>query len=438
MSGLAEIMHTKGHVISGSDMKASSITKHLETLGITIFSGHTSQNISVDLDMVIYTSAVSHDNPELMKAKELGIHTLSRSQFLGLLMKEYTYPICIAGTHGKTTTTSMLCEGLVAANVDPTVTVGGILKSLSGNIRIGNDFNYFLTEACEYCDSFLDFFPHIGVILNIEEDHLDYFKDLDAILNSFQKFALKIPTEGLLVVNAQIENLEAFIDPLNCNIATFGMESSCDWHAKNIVYDEKACPRFDVFHHDVFNGSISLHVPGTHNLLNCLATCAVFDYLGLPLATLNKALTTFTGADKRFELKGVVHGITVIDDYAHHPTEIKATLEVANKYPHKNLFVIFQPHTYTRTKLFLDDFAHALKDAGTLILTDIYAAREKDPGDIHSKNLVAKLQELGKEVIYLEDFDEIADYLLTHCEEGDVVLTMGAGDVSMIGNMLLP
>lgn len=437
MSGLAEIMHHNGHTVSGSDVKPSSILTHLEDIGITTFSSHSRDHITSDMDIIVYTAAIASDNPELLKAQELSLTLLTRSKFLGLLMKEYDFPICISGTHGKTTTTSMLSQGLLAANLDPTITVGGILESIAGNIRIGHLQHYFLTEACEYCDSFLDFFPRIGVILNIEEDHLDYFKDIHHIRASFQKFASSIPEDGLLVINGHIEDLDSFVAPLKTKVTTFGLDTSHDWYAQNIVFDTKACASFDVYYKDAFKGHIALSAPGKHNILNCLSICAVCDFLAIPLTTLNEGLSRFTGADQRFEIKGSVHNITIIDDYAHHPTEIMATLEVAKAYPHKHLFVVFQPHTYTRTKAFLDDFALALKEGENVIITDIYAAREKDPGDIHAKHIVDKMNALGQDAIYISDFDEIANYLLEHCAPEDLIITMGAGNVNQIGSILL-
>lgn len=436
MSGLAEIISHKGYKVTGSDMKHSLTTAHLEEIGIPVYYPQSADNIAPDVDLVVYTAAIHEDNPELKAAKERQIETMTRSTFLGLLMHHFDYPICIAGTHGKTTTTSMLSHALLAAHLDPTITVGGILKAIHGNIRIGHS-PYFLTEACEYCDSFLDFFPRIGVILNIEEDHLDYFKDINQIRSSFQKFALKIPKDGFLAINGATADLDTFISPLECTVETFGLTDNCDWVAKNIRYNDKACADFDVYYHNKLITHLSLHVPGEHNILNCLATCSVCHHLGTDLTVLNQGLENFKGADQRFEIKGTVNGVTIIDDYAHHPTEIAATLKVAERYPHHNLYVVFQPHTYTRTKAFLNDFAHALCHTGQVIVTDIYAAREKDPGDISAENIVQKMHELGNNALYMSSFDTISDYLKQHLVPGDIVITMGAGNVNQIADLLL-
>lgn len=436
MSGLAEIIFNKGYKVTGSDMKHSHTTDHLEEIGIPVFYPQAASNIADDVDLVVYTAAIHEDNPELKAARERNIETMTRSVFLGLLMHHFNYPICVSGTHGKTTTTSMLSHALLAANLDPTITVGGILKSIHGNIRIGKS-DYFLTEACEYCDSFLDFFPRVGIILNIEEDHLDYFKDIDQIRSSFQKFALKIPKDGFLAINGTIPNVKELISPLGCEVETFGIEGDYNWTAKNIQYNEKACASFDVYHNGAFISHIQLHVPGEHNVFNSLATCSVCHHLNISLDIFNEGLKSFSGADQRFEIKGEVDGITIVDDYAHHPTEIAATLEVAKHYPHNNFYVVFQPHTYTRTRAFLDDFASALSKAENVIVTDIYAAREKDPGDISARDIVTKMQALGKEVLYMPSFNEIADYLKAHATAGDVILTMGAGNVNQIADLLL-
>ena len=436
MSGLAEIVHTKGYTVTGSDMKSSLTTKHLEELGITVHYGHNATNIADDVDLIVYTAAVKNDNPEIIMANQKNIDSLTRSKFLGILMKQFNIPICVSGTHGKTTTTSMLSHGLLSANLDPTISVGGILKAIHGNIRIG-DSPYFLTEACEYCDSFLDFFPNIGIILNIEEDHMDYFKDLAQINESFRKFASKIPSDGFLSVNGSVAALDEIINSTACKVETFGIDGNYNWTAKDISFNDKACATFKVYYDNEFISTLTLNVPGTHNILNCLSVCSVFNFLGLPLDLLNKGLENFTGADQRFEIKGSYDGITVVDDYAHHPTEIAATLDVAKAYPHNKLYLVFQPHTYTRTRAFLKEFASVLSTADEVILTDIYAAREKNPGDISSTNILELINKSGTPPMYMKDFNEIANFIKQNAVSGDLVITMGAGNVNEIASILL-
>lgn len=436
MSGLAQISFDKGYKVTGSDMNVTPITKHLEEIGIPVSHGHKAENITDDIDLVIYTAAIHEDNPEIQAARQKGIKMMTRSVFLGQLMHHFDCPICISGTHGKTTTTSMLSHAFLSAGLDPTISVGGILNAIKGNIRIGHS-QYFITEACEYCDSFLDFFPRIGIILNIEEDHMDYFKDIHQIRQSFQKFAKKIPEDGFLAINGEIPDLDALLEPITCTVETFGVESKDDWTTRNIVYNDKACACFDVYYKDNYMTHLDLHVPGRHNILNALSVCSVCHHVGIDLNLLNHGLENFSGANQRFEIKGKIDTITIVDDYAHHPTEILATLDVANRYPHNELYIIFQPHTYTRTRAFLDDFAKVLSTASHVILTDIYAAREKDPGDISSKDIVSKMASLGKEALYISDFKEIANYLKSHMKPNDLIITMGAGNVNQIATLLL-
>lgn len=436
MSGLAEIMYDRGYKVSGSDMKSSTITSHLAHKNINIYVPHSGAHITPDIDLVVYTAAISQDNPELIKAKELGLDVISRAEFLGFLMKTYKYPICVSGTHGKTTTTSMLSETFISSGLNPTITVGGILKSIGGNIRAGGD-EYFITEACEYCDSFLNFFPKIGIILNMEEDHMDYFKDIHQIRTSFQKFGKLIPWDGFLAINGHIEHTDQLISDMICKVETFGLDSSFDWYPENILFDDQACASFDVYYKGTLKGNLKLHVTGMHNVLNALSVCAVCHFIHLDIEQINLGLSLFTGANQRFEIKGKLHDITIVDDYAHHPTEIAATLSVAQAFPHNRLFIVFQPHTYTRTKAFLNDFAAVLSKADNLIITDIYAAREKNPGDIHAKDIIDHMDTSGKNILYLSDFSEIADYLLENCLPGDLIITMGAGNVNQVADILL-
>ncbi|MDE7208156.1 MAG: UDP-N-acetylmuramate--L-alanine ligase, partial [Lachnospiraceae bacterium] len=309
-------------------------------------------------------------------AIRLGIPTLTRAQLLGQIMKNYETPVAVAGTHGKTTTTSMISEVLLAADTDPTLSIGGILKSIGGNIRVGKS-EYFVTEACEYTNSFLSFFPRIGIILNIEEDHMDFFKDINDIRNSFRKFAQILPNDGFLIINNGIENLEELTNGLDCKIITFG-NGNADYGYTDVSYDALGRGSYTLLKNGTDCGRVTLGVVGEHNILNSLSVIALTDLLGIDSESVLSALAAFSGTDRRFEHKGEVCGVTILDDYAHHPTEIRATLKAAANYPHKTLWCVFQPHTYTRTKAFLHDFAEALSLADKVVLTDIYAAREKN------------------------------------------------------------
>jgi UDP-N-acetylmuramate--alanine ligase len=436
MSGLAEILIDKGFLVSGSDSKKSPLTLHLTSMGAKINYPQMASNITDDIDLVVYTAAISKDNPEFVAATDKNVPMITRAELLGQIMKNYNMPIAISGTHGKTTTTSMISEVLLAARQDPTLSIGGILKSIGGNIRVGKS-DYFVTEACEYTNSFLSFFPKISIILNIEEDHLDFFKDIDDIRHSFRRFADILPKDGFLIINKGIDNLDEFTKGLCCNIITFGKEDSADYSYTDVEFDEFGRGSYTLLKNGVKSGRVKLGVVGEHNILNSLSVLALMDILKIENSTVLKALEVFCGTDRRFELKGTVGGVTILDDYAHHPTEIKATLKAASNYPHKTLWCVFQPHTYTRTKAFLDDFAHALTLADKIVLADIYAAREKNTVGISSLDLCKRITELGTECYYFPSFDEIENFLLENCINGDLLITMGAGDVVKIGENLL-
>ena len=436
MSGLAEILLKENFTISGSDNKPSALTEHLVSMGATINYPQKADNITDDIDVVVYTAAIHEDNPELMEVRRRNLPTLTRAQLLGQLMKNYQTPIAISGTHGKTTTTSMLTHILLEAEKDPTISVGGILKAIGGNIRVGNS-DVFVTEACEYTNSFLDFLPKISIILNVEEDHMDFFKDIDDICLSFHKFAALLPEDGVLVINKNIANIEAITDGLRCKVITYSETKNADYSASNITFDEWGNASFDLLKYGEHAGRIALSVAGNHNVSNALSTIAVADMLDIPLDTIQKGIRTFTGTDRRFEYKGQRNGFTIIDDYAHHPTEIRATLTSVRNYPHKEVWCIFQPHTYTRTKAFFHEFAEALALADHVILADIYAARETDTLGVSSEALAKEVEKLGVDAYYLSSFEAIENFVLEKCIHGDVLITMGAGDVVNIGDSLL-
>lgn len=442
MSGLAEILAGRGFTVSGSDRSESSVTKSLQEKGIRIIIGQRAENITNDLDLVIFTAAIHPDNPEYQQTQKLNIPFLTRAQLLGEIMRGYRCPIAVAGTHGKTTTTAMISEILLQEGCDPTVSVGGILNSIQSNVRVGSS-SYFVAEACEYTNSFLSMYPKIGVILNIEADHLDFFKDLEDIRHSFRKFAERIPENGALIINSDIPRMEEITKGLPCQIITYGKNpEKSDYSASDIQYDE-----FDRASYTCLRKgeslkkqkqSISVGIPGEHNLYNSLAAIAVSDLLCISRDTIALALSHFQGTKRRFEVKGSKNGITVIDDYAHHPAQIEATLKAASKIPHNRIFCIFQPHTYSRTKAFFDEFAKALCLADVVILADIYAARETDTLGVSSQLLAEKIRSLGHEdTWYFSSFAEIEKFIWKNCRKGDVVITMGAGNVTEIGDALV-
>lgn len=436
MSGLAEILLSRKFPVSGSDSHESALTDQLAAQGAVVHYPQMAENIKDDIDVVVYTAAIHPDNPEFRVAQEKNLPMLTRAQLLGEIMRNYKEAINVSGTHGKTTTTSMITEILLEAHKDPTVSVGGMLKDIGGNIRVGGQ-ETFVVEACEYTNSFLSFFPTIEVILNVEADHLDFFKDIDDIRHSFKLFAEKLPEDGLLVINKDIKHSEYFTQALKCRVVTFGHEKDADYTANFISYDKFAHPSYTLFYKGEELAQVELGVTGEHNIYNSLAAVAVARSLDIPMETILRGLKRFTGTDRRFQKKGSVNGFTIIDDYAHHPQEIAATIEAAKKYPHRKLWIVFQPHTYSRTAALLDDFAGALSQADEIVLADIYAAREKNTIGISSDDLRKHMLEQNTNVYYIPKFEDIEDFLLQHVEEGDVLITMGAGDIYKVGDDLL-
>ena len=435
MSGIAHILMNFGYNISGSDISDSEILHKLSEAGAKIYIGVNENNV-IKSNLVVYTAAISNDNPELLKAQELNIPVIERADFLGELTKLYKETISISGTHGKTTTTSMVSLCFIEAMLDPTIQVGSTLKQLNGNFRIGNS-KYFIIEACEYVESFLKFNSKSEIILNIEADHLDYYKDIEHIKSAFTKFINLLPTDGLLVINNDDINCVAVSKSADCKVVTYGINTPATWVAKNILFDKNSFGSFDAYYNDTFFEKIELSVPGIHNVSNALACIALCNEYSIKKETIKSGMLKFTGADRRFEYKGSFNNISIFDDYAHHPTEILATLNSLKNKEFNKLWIIFQPHTYTRTKALLNDFAKVFLDCDNILITDIYAAREKNPGDISSKDLVEKIKDLGKDCIYMSNFNDIVEHITKNAECNDIIVTVGAGTVTEIGPMIL-
>lgn len=436
MSGLAEILLDRKFTVSGSDMKASEITEHLGKIGARIAIGQRAENITDDIDLVVYTAAIHEENEEFAAAKNKNIPMMTRAALLGQIMDNYARSIAVAGTHGKTTTTSMLTHILLQGQLDPTVSVGGMLDRIGGNIRVGQS-NVFLTEACEYTNSFLEFHPLYSIILNVEEDHMDFFKDLEDIKHSFHLFASQTAPDGLIIINGDMEHTDDILKDLPQKAITFGLNGDNDYTATDISFDKEGNGSYQLVVDGENMGPVSLKVKGRHNIMNSLAAIACARALGLPMQQILTGLLSFGGTHRRFEYKGNIGDVIVIDDYAHHPTEIKATLTAAREYPHDELWVVFQPHTYTRTKAFLHQFAEVLTLADHVVLADIYAAREPDTGMVSSRDIVNLLKEAGTDVYYFPTFGEIEDFLLSQVKGHDLLITMGAGDVVNIGEDIL-
>ena len=408
ISAIARMMILDGKNVSGSDASLSIVTEELRKIGAEIFMGHSGDNIK-DVDFVVYTTAIAKDNPELQKAINLNIPTYSYPQMLGFVSAG-KFTIAVSGTHGKTTTTAMIAKILMDANLDPTVIVGSLLKDEKSNLVIGKS-KYFVVEACEYRRAFLNLIPRIIVITNIEEDHLDYYKDISDIQRAFSEFISKLEKEDLLVCNIDDDNLRAIIKLAKCKIVDYSSQ---------LVIDLK------------------LKVPGRHNLENAKAALAVARHIGVDDESARHSLENFSGTWRRFEYKGQTNeGALIYDDYAHHPTEIKATLKGAREFfGDKKIFCVFQPHLFSRTRFLLEEFSKSFSDADTVLIADIYASRETDDGQIHSRDLAKKISQFSKNVIYLESFEKIGDYLKSNIKSGDVIITMGAGDIYQVTQFL--
>lgn len=437
MSGLAEILIKEGFQVTGSDMKASQMIDKLSEMGALINIGQTAANINDSIDLVVYTAAIHEDNEEFQAAKKKNIPMLTRAQLLGQIMKNYKYSVAVSGTHGKTTTTAMLSYIMLEADVDPTISVGGLIDDIGGNIRVGAS-DYFVTEACEYTNSFHAFEPYISIILNVDADHLDFFSGIDEIAESFHVFATKTPQNGKVIINGDMKYFETVTRDLDCEIITFGENPSNRYSASNIRFDELGRPTYTLVVDGKEITDITLHVFGRHNVYNSLSAIAAAMELGISMDAVKAGLLHCKGAERRFQYKGtILDNVTVMDDYAHHPTEIAATLAAAKNTSYHELWCIFQPHTYSRTYALFDDFAKVLSVCDHVIVADIYAAREKDTGLVSAKQLAEKIASYGTDAFYLPSFIDIENYLLKNCKKNDLLITMGAGNVDSIGNELI-
>jgi len=427
MSSLAEVLCGMGICVTGSDMSENANVASLRSHGINVICGHCAENIGSDVEFVVRTAAVHDDNPEIVRAHELGIPVFERTQAWGAISKDYDNALCISGTHGKTTTTSMCTHILMAADKDPTVMIGGTLPLLNAGHRVGRG-NTIVMEACEYYNSFLSFHPTVAVILNVEEDHLDFFKDLDDLKNSFHTFASRVPVGGTIVANADDENTMDTIAGINRKIITFGMSPNADVYAANVRF-KGANSHFDLMYKGKKFTDVTMHVPGMHNIKNALAAAAACICLGVKPHAVKYGLAGFNGAGRRFEFKGKFNGADVYDDYAHHPGELKVLLDTVEKLNYKRSILVFQPHTYTRTAAFFDEFVDQLSRPDVLLLAEIFAAREKNTVGISSADLAARVPDS----LFFDTFGELEAVLRNIARPGDIVLTVGAGNVFKIG-----
>lgn len=429
MCPLAEILHNKGYLITGSDNNPGDNIDKLRSLGIKVTMGQKAENIE-GAEMIVYTAALLSDNPELCAAKASGIPTFERSKLFGAVTRKYSNCIGVCGTHGKTTVTSMLTQVLIMADKDPTAVIGGKLPLIDSHGRTGNT-ETMVCEACEFVDTFLDLSPDVAVILNIDEDHLDYFKTLDNIIKSFHKFSLL--TTNTLIFNGDDENTCKAVDGIDKAKITFGFSEKNDYYPDNISYNCGSFGEFDVMNKGEKLTRLSLKIPGTHNILNALAVFAAAVNAGCTADECKKGIESFTGAGRRFEILGEIDGITIADDYAHHPHELEAILNAVMKMGYKTVWAVFQPFTYSRTKILFDDFVRVLGIPDRLVMTEIMGSRERNTYNIYTKDLADKIP--GS--VWFNTFEEVTDYIVKNAESGDIVITLGCGDIYKAAKMIV-
>jgi UDP-N-acetylmuramate--alanine ligase len=434
MSGLARILQAQGYDLSGSDNLETYATRALREAGIPVTIGHKPENVH-GAALVLYTVAILPDNVERVEAARLGLPTIERATLLGQLMEGAKTAIGVCGTHGKTSTTSMLAQALVVAGVDPSVHIGGSLDFIGGSTRTGKG-DVFLTEACEFNESFLHLKPTVAVITNIEEDHLDYFKDIDDIQRAFGRFLALLPPHGHAVGNGDDPRVIELLGSLACHRVTFGMGAHCDMRPVNLAYDSEGRGSFDLSWHGKNKGHVSLRVAGFFHVYNALATAAVAWVQGADMPAVCAALSDFVGAHRRFELTGEIDGVKLYHDYGHNPTEMRNVLSVAKLQPHNRLWAVMQPHTYSRVKRLLADYFTCTRDADITLVTDIYAAREKDPGDIKAAHIIEGMRTAGINAVHTPTFDDTEAYLRAHWQPGDLVLTMGCGNIDQLNEQM--
>lgn len=435
MSGLAQMLLEKGYVVSGSDNLETYATKHLRNdLHVPVTIGHKAENVH-GADFVVYTVAILPDNPERVEMERLGIPNIERATLLGQLMEGFGTAIGVCGAHGKTTTTSMLSQVLMECGMDPSIHIGGSLDFIGGSTRIGKS-DTFLAEACEFNASFLHLRPTVAVVLNIDADHLDFYRDIDHIQETFGKFLALLPQDGLAIGNGDDKRIMQLLGALACQTLTFGMENDCDYMPLNLRYDEFGHAEFDLGYRGQALGHVRLTVPGAFQVYNALAALSCAHARGADMATACHAMSEFKGAHRRFELTGTIDGVKLYHDYGHNPTEMRNVLEVAHMQPHNRLWAVMQPHTFSRVKRLFADYLTCTKVADITLVTDIYAAREKDPGDIKAEQIVAGMRENGINAIHTPTFDDTEAYLRNHWQPGDLVLTMGCGNINQLNDRI--
>ena len=434
MSGLAGLLRQRGYLVSGSDNYDSYHVRAVRENGINVVIGHKPENVH-GADLVIFSAAISPENPERREAERLGIPQMERSTLLGQLMRGYTQAVGVSGTHGKTTTTAMLSKILVDCGLDPAVHIGGDYDYIGGSTRLGAK-NVFVAEACEFHSSFLEMHPTVAIVLNIQEDHLDYYKDLADIANAFRKFVGKVPPEGVFIGNGEDENVLAIMKDAACRGETFGFAENCDWRPHGLTLDGEGRPSFTLTFHGEPVCEMTLRVAGQFNIMNAMAAMAAAHALGADMQKAAAALSTFENVHRRFELTSVTDGVKVYHDYGHNPVEMAGALSVAKLQHANRIWAVMQPHTYSRVKRLFQDYIHCCDAADEILITDICAAREVDPGDINSQMLVDAIAATGQHVHLTPTFDDTERYLRAHWQPGDLVLTMGCGNINVLNEQI--
>lgn len=435
MSGLAQILKSWNYTVSGSDANRSKQTDLLESINIKVFIGHKKENITKDIELIVYSGAIKEDNPELLQAKEYNIPCLERGNFLGELTKLFKDTIGISGTHGKSTTTSMVSQAFIEANLDPSVQIGANLAFINGNYRLGKS-DYFIIEACEFRDSFLNFKQKSAIILNIDNDHLDYFGTIDNTKKSFEKYVAHLPKDGILILNNDDKRVKDLINYTDAKCVTVGKDDSADWTYKNIEYDKEGFASYDAYYHNENKGRINLRVCGIHNVFNSLCCIALCNEYSISIDIIAKALNKFTGVSRRIEFKGTYKNAKVYDDCADHPTEIKATFEAIHRKQHNKIWVIFEAHTYSRFAEHVKGFAESLKNFDNIIITDICSDRGANIYNIKEQDLIEELNKLNKKAIHISEHSEIINYISNKIESNDIILIIGSGIVKKLPSKL--
>lgn len=430
MGPLAQILHDKGYEVTGSDTYVSDTLEKIEKMGIKISLEHKASNVHT-VDLVVYTAAISPDNPEILEAEKLGIPTIDRATMLGIMSSKYKTTIAVAGTHGKTSTTSMITHIMINAGKDPSAIIGGKLTSIDSNARIGHS-DIMICEACEFVDSFLKLYPEISVILNIDKDHMDYFKNLDNIKKSFKKFVDQ--SSKIVLYNGDDSNVVSCVqNASHVKTVSFGLSSQNDYYATDLSDNDLHCKNFTLMNKDEKIASISLRIPGKYNVFNAVAAAATAHTLGVSASDIENSLNSFSGVHRRFEILANINGVTIADDFAHHPTELNSVLSCASQLGFNRVWALFQPHTFHRTAMFLDEFAKSLAIADKVVISEILPVRDTNSFNVYASDLAAKVP--GS--VQIDTFEEITEYVCAHAKSGDLLLTLGGGNVYRLANMIV-